>query len=84
MNKRKRMFSLWITQRSHLFVIEKMVRLIDFEQILTSFLSGLECIMDSHPGKKAHNFLANVSILTSLKLPKQSIYVLTQKWADKG
>jgi hypothetical protein len=56
----------------------------DFEQILTSFLSGLECIMDSYPGKKAHNFLPNVWIWASLKLQKSSIYVLTQKGEGKG
>ena len=35
---------LCITQRSHLFVIEKMAQLIDFEQIPIYFLSGLERI----------------------------------------
>lgn len=35
------MFSLWITQRSHLFVIEKMAQLIDFEQIPTHFYLDL-------------------------------------------
>lgn len=36
------------------------------------FLSGFECIMDSHPRKKAHYFLANLSIWASLKLQKMS------------
>lgn len=38
------MFSLWITQRSHLFVIEKMAQLIDFEQILTYFYLDLNAL----------------------------------------
>lgn len=66
------MFSLRITQRSHLFVTEKMAQLIDFEKIPTYFYLDLQCIMDSHPRNRAHYFLANMSVWASLKLPTVS------------
>lgn len=52
MNKKKQMFSLWITHRSHLFVIEKMAQLIDFKQILTYFYLDLNALWTANAERK--------------------------------
>lgn len=76
------MFSLWITQRSHLFVIEKMAQLIDFEQIWTHFYLDLNVLWTEEERRHITSWLTCQS-----RLPwssrKQAICVLTQKWGDK-
>lgn len=73
------MFSLWITQRSHLFVIEKMAQLIDFEQILTYFYLDLNALWTDEERKHITPWLTCQSGLP-WSSRKQAICVLFQKW----
>lgn len=73
---------LCITQRSHLFVIEKMAQLIDLEQIPTYFLSGLECIWTAIPERRHITFWLTCWSGLPWSSRKQVICLLTQKWGD--
>lgn len=73
------MFSLWITQRSHLFVIEKMAQLIDFEQISTYFYLDLNALWTEEERRHITSWLTCQSGLP-WSSRKQVICVPTQKW----